>query len=140
MKRAIAFLCAVMMCLCLTACTSSKSVKDNKSSQTVNSQSASSQKQDGLTESQIKSATVKALKDLIKKKYPVADPGSSTFAINKTTRKSNGDYIVYGTVRLYDKYGKLTTGYYDGSGSYTKSFEIKINGKTGTAYYGGEIR
>ena len=47
--------------------------------------------------------------------------------------------LVYGTVRLYDKYGKLTTGYYDGSGSYTRSFKITINGDTGRAYYGSDI-
>ena len=139
MKKIIALVCIVMMCFCLTSCSNSTTAKEKESTSTTKRQSASTEKASGLSNSQIESITVKKLLELIKKKYPVADAGSSTYAINKITQDYKGDYIVTGTVRLYDKYGKLTTGYYDGSGSYTKSFEIKINGEMGYAYAGGDI-
>ena len=139
MKRILALLCVMVLCFCLTACSNNTS-SNQKQSTTSTTKSQSTTKQDGLSDSKIESITVNKLLELIKKKYPVADAGSSTYSINKVTRDRKGDYIVTGTVRLYDKYGKLTTGYYDGSGSYTKSFEIKINGELGYAYAGGEIK
>lgn len=137
MKRILEFLCIMVLCFGLTACSNNPSSKEEQPAPTEKSQSTT--KREGLTDSQIESITVKKLLELIKKKYPVADAGSSTYSIHKITQDRKGDYIVTGTVRLYDKYGKLTTGYYDGSGSYTKSFEIKINGELGYAYAGGDI-
>lgn len=137
MKKILAFLCVGVLCFCLTACSNNTS-SNEKQPTTAKSQTTTT-KQDGLSDSKIESITVNKLLELIKKKYPVADAGSSTYSINKVTKDRKGDYIVTGTVRLYDKYGKLTTGYHDGSGSYTKSFEIKINGEMGYAYAGGDI-
>lgn len=138
MKKILMILCVVMMCFCLTACSTNTSSSQKKST-TSTTQTQTTAKQDGLSDSKIESITVQKLLELIKKKYPVADAESSTYKINKVTRDRKGDYIVTGTVRLYDKYGQLTTGYRDGSGSYTKSFEIKINGEMGYAYAGGDI-
>ena len=140
MKKVWAFLCIVVLCFCLTACSNSNSTKEKESTATSKTHSTTTTQQTGLTDSQIESATVEALLKLIKKKYDAADPESCRYSINKVTQNSKGDYVVYGTVVLYDKYGKLTTGHYDGSGSYTRSFEIKINGKSGQAYAGGEIK
>lgn len=141
MKRIIALLlCIVSMCFCLTACSNSTATKEKESTATTKTQSATTTKQAGLTDSQIESATVEALIKLIKNKYKAADAGSCRYSINKVTQDRKGDYIVYGTVTLYDKYGKLTTGHHDGSGSYTRSFEIKINGEMGYAYAGGKIQ
>lgn len=70
-----------------------------------------------------------ALYSEVKKKYKMADPGSTKYKINKTEKQK--DYtVVYGKLYLYDKYGKATTGYSDGSGSYIRTFEVKIKNST----------
>lgn len=65
----------------------------------------------------------------VQKKYPVADAGSTKYMVNKTEKK-NGYTILYGKLYLYDKYGKATTGYSDKSGSYIRTFEVKIKNDT----------
>lgn len=139
MKKILMMLCVVMMCFYLTACSNNTSSGNKQPSTNSTKSTTATTKSSGLTDSQIESAVVDKLIELIKKQYPAADAGSSTYSINKIEKESDGDYVVYGTVRLYDKYGKLTTGYYDGSGSYTRSFKITINGDTGRAYYGADI-
>lgn len=71
-----------------------------------------------------------ALYQEIQSKYKMADAGSTKYSINKT-EKQGGDTILYGKLYLYDKYGKATTGHVDGSGSFTRTFTIKINDNTG---------
>lgn len=80
---------------------------------------------DMLTESEIERAVVNALYQEISEKYDNADPGSCKFEINKTEIK-NGTLYVYGEVYLYDKYGKFTTGYRDGSGTPYRVFTVTI--------------
>ncbi len=49
-----------------------------------------------------------ALRDEIGSKYDTADPDSCRYDINKQEKQGNFTYV-YGSVTLYDKYGKLTT-------------------------------
>lgn len=133
MKKIIALALAVLMLFSLCAC------GRGTSNSTPSKSSSATTEKTGLSESEIKSATASALHTLISNKYKTADAGSCKMEINKI-EPSGKDYIVYGTVWLYDKYGKLTTGWTDGSGTSHRSFEIKINGSTGTAYYGGTIK
>ena len=101
--------------------------KSAKTSTTANSSTASIKKSNDYYESLARSA----LYNEIKKKYTAADAGSTKYKINKTEKQK--DYtIVYGKLYLYDKYGKASTGYSDGSGSYTRSFEVKIKNSTHT--------
>lgn len=74
----------------------------------------------------------RALYEEIQSKYSAADPGSTKYKINKTEKKGN-DTVLYGKLYLYDKYGKSTTGYSDGSGSYIRSFTVEIDNDTGKA-------
>ena len=72
-----------------------------------------------------------ALLKEIDRKYSAADPSSCKYKINKTEKEGNST-VVYGKLYLYDEYGKATTGYSDGSGSYIRTFEVKINDSTGS--------
>ena len=72
----------------------------------------------------------RALYEEIQSKYSAA--GSTKYKINKTEKKGN-DTVLYGKLYLYDKYGKSTTGYSDGSGSYIRSFTVEIDNDTGKA-------
>ena len=78
-----------------------------------------------LTEETIKLLVENGLTSKIRTAYPSADPTSCKYKINKSVRNNTtGDYTVYGTVSLYDKYGKLL------SGKSQMSFTVKIsNGK-----------
>ena len=86
-----------------------------------------------LTDAEIESIVVKALYNEIDRKYDTADADSCKYSINKTEEKS-GKIYVYGKVYLYDKYGEATTGWRDGSGSYSRSFTVTINTKSGNNY------
>ena len=79
-----------------------------------------------LTEYEIEQFVVEALYDEIDSKFSMADAGSCRYDINKTEEKGNYVYV-YGTVWLYDKYGQLTTGFFDNSGSSMRSFEVIIH-------------
>ena len=81
---------------------------------------------EGLSDSEIKNRVQMALAKYVEDHYSEASPYRTTFKISQ--RSKNGNYIdIYGTCTLYDKYGKVTTGYFDGSGSYTKSFEVNLS-------------
>ena len=83
---------------------------------------------DTLTDTQINQLVASALMNEIDRKYDTADPGSCTMRINRIDRTSNSNFIVvYGSVTLYDIYGRTTTGWYDGSGTAFRSFEVKIS-------------
>lgn len=81
----------------------------------------------GLTEYEIEQFVVEALYDEIDSTFPDADAGSCRYKINKTDEK--GDFIyVYGTVMLYDKYGKQTTGWSnDRSVPRQRTYEVIIH-------------
>lgn len=121
MKKIIAILLVFTMMLSLCACGGGGSSNNDKSST-----STFSSEKDGLTDSEIKSIVSDALYKKIDSKYDTADAGSCTFEINKTEKKS-GYIYVYGKVALFDKYGNLTTGWFDESGSYIRNFTVKIN-------------
>lgn len=107
-------------CACSSSGTPSDDSADNNTSVNV------VEEDDELTEEECEAIVVNALYDEISSKYDTADAGSCRYKINSTEEK--GDYTyVYGTVTLYDKYGQLTTGWVDGSGSYNRSFEVKIS-------------
>lgn len=101
----------------------------SKSGSSSSSKSGSSSSSGALTENLKEAMVASALMSEVRSKFPIADAGSTRYKINKTEQKS-GYTIVYGTLHLYDKYGKATTGRSDGSGSYTRSFEVKINNST----------
>lgn len=125
MKKVLALMLALVLVLSLAACgeTSSGSKTPTSSNTSTSSYERESKE---LTDTEIKSKVEEAILDEVKSRYAVADPYSTRYKIaNKETK---GDYIyVYGTVTLYDKYGQITTGHADGSGSYSRTFEVKIN-------------
>lgn len=74
---------------------------------------------------------MKAVYNEIKRKYKAADADSTKYTVNKIEKESKYT-TVYGKLHLYDKYGKATTGNSDKSGSYIRTFEVKINNSTGS--------
>ncbi len=80
-----------------------------------------------LTEDLKKLLVQSALRNEINKNFPLADANSTRYSINKS-EKSGNSTIVYGKLYLYDKYGKLTKG--RSGGSYSRTFEVKINNNT----------
>lgn len=96
------------------------------SSGAASSGSASSGGSADITKMQVATA----LRDEIGSKYDTADPDSCRYDINKQEEQGNYTYV-YGSVTLYDKYGKLTTGWMDDSGTPYRSYTVKINNSTG---------
>ena len=92
----------------------------------ASSGSASSGSSADITKMQVATA----LRDEIGSKYDTADPDSCRYDINKKEEQGNYTYV-YGSVTLYDKYGKLTTGWRDDSGTPYRSYTVKINNSTG---------
>ena len=125
MKKVLALMLALIMVLSLVACGGSNT--DSETTTGKKSDSSSYEKDSKeLSESEIKLKVEKAILEEVKSHYPDAEPYSTRYQI--ANKKTNGKYIdVYGTLTLYDKYGKVTTGYIDGSGSYTKSFEVNVS-------------
>lgn len=81
---------------------------------------------DVFTEEEIEAFVVSALYNEIDNKFDTAHAGSCKYSI--ATMEKKGQYVyVYGNVNLYDKYGKLTTGWIDGSGTPYRSFEVLIH-------------
>ncbi len=102
-------------------------VSNSPKTSTAGSSSTSSK----MSDDYYKTLATSALYKEIQKKYTAADAGSTKYKINKTEKQK--DYtIVYGKLYLYDKYGKASTGHSDGSGSYIRSFEVKIKNSTNT--------
>lgn len=149
MKKALSLLLAGVMVLSLSGCVSStggntkdlidaigsavadadsstsSTNKSNSTSTTNKSNTTTTNKNTTLTDAQIKTITENALYSKVKSVSANADPGSCRYKINKTVKGKNaGEYSVYGTVSLYDKYGKLI------SGKAQMSFTVEIaNGK-----------
>lgn len=108
----------------------SSSASESGSSSSYTPKSGSSSYSSGeLSESLQKIVVESALLAEVGKKFPIADASSTKYKINKTEKQS-GYTIVYGKLYLYDKYGKSTTGRSDGSGSYIRTFEVKISNST----------
>lgn len=119
MKKLIALLMVVILGISLCAC----GTNNNPNSGTNSYVSTES---DELSDNEIESLVASALYSKVGSKYDTADPGSTTYKINKTDK--SGSYIyVYGSLTLYDKYGKATGGWVNGSGTPYRSFEVKIN-------------
>lgn len=112
----------------------SKPAKTSTASSSYSTSKKNSTTQSGSTnysDEYYEKLATSALYGEIQKKYKLADPGSTKYKINKTEKQK--DYtVVYGKLYLYDKYGKATTGYSDGSGSYIRTFEVKIKNSTHT--------
>lgn len=83
------------------------------------------QKDEGLSEEMIILLTERALYNEIASTYTNADPGSTRYSINKI-EEGYREIYVYGTLSMYDKYGQLTTGWIDNSGSYFRTFTVTI--------------
>lgn len=128
MKRTLTLFLALIIVLSLTACGSGTSNSSSSDSFDSNS-SGEYESKNELSESLIDLMVQNALLDKIREKYSEADPLSTKYRIANTQKDyqaSEANYTVYGTLTLYDKYGQITTGYLDGSGSYSKTFEVKI--------------
>lgn len=110
---------------------SSNSSSSKSASSSSSSKSSSKSASTTLTDEYCQILAKGALYKEVKKKYSLADPDSTKISFNKTEKKS--DYTtVYGKLYLYDKYGKLTTGHADKSGSSIRTFEVKIKNSTKT--------
>lgn len=139
MKRTVSIILALLLCMSLCACgtSSESSSSDTQEEADVYSNAeieSSSEKSHELTDDEVEMIVVQELYNQIStSKWHQADPGSCRYSINKTERKPGFIYI-YGEVYLYDKYGKLTTGYSDGSGSYSHTFEIEYSLITKSVY------
>lgn len=121
MKKVLALMLALVLVLSLVACGGG-----NNSSSSKSDTSSSQKDSKELSESEITSKVENAILKQVEEQFPEADPYSTRYSISQ--KQKNGKYIdVYGTLTLYDKYGKTTTGYSDGSGSYTKSFEVNVS-------------
>lgn len=120
MKKWIVLLLSLIVALSLCACDS------GDSSYSYNSEA----EEDELTNDEIESIVSSAIYREINSKYDAADAGSCRYKINKTEEEKDGYIYVYGSVTLYDKYGKLTGGWNDGSGSPYRDFTVKINAET----------
>lgn len=126
MKKRIALLLLFVMVITLCACDNQDSSNRNTSSTNQSNTSA----KDEMTDDEIESIVANALYNEIDSTYITADAGSCRYNINKTEEKK-GIIIVYGSVTLYDEYGKVTSGWVDGSGTPFRSFTVKISAETG---------
>lgn len=108
--------------------TGPKAANSSASSRSSSSKSGSSSSA-VLTEDLKKLLVQSALIKEVREEFPLADPQSTKYVINKT-EKDGDETIVYGRVYLYDKYGKTTKGRSGSSGSYSKTFEVTIDNDT----------
>ena len=125
MKKVLALLLALVLVLSLAACGGGSNYSTSSRTSTWSNEKES----DELTDAEIKIKVERAILDEVKSRYKAADPYSTRYRISNTETKGNYIYV-YGTVTLYDKYGQITTGHPDGSGSYSRTFEVKL-GKNG---------
>ncbi len=130
MKKWIVLLLSLVIVISLCACENQDSSNRNTSSIKSSSPSTYATEKDELSDTEIESIVANALYNKIDSYYDTADAGSCRYDINKTEEK-NGYIYAYGSVTLYDKYGKITGGWADGSGTAFRSFTVKINADTG---------
>lgn len=110
--------------------TSGTGISSSASKSGSSSSKSSSSSSSGTLNEDLKKLMVEsALRNEVKKSYPLADPGSTKYNINKS-EKQGGYTMVYGKVYLYDKYGKSTKGRSGSSGSSIRTFEVKIDNST----------
>jgi curli biogenesis system outer membrane secretion channel CsgG len=126
MKKVITLLMVFLTILALAACGRSNAPSTTSTPNPSSTPIPTSTPKPELSSTEIENIVVKALYDKIKSTYPMADAGSCRYSINKT-EKSGSYYYVYGSVTLYDKYGKTTGGWSDGSGTPFRSFTVKMN-------------
>lgn len=121
----------IVLIIVISSLTGSDSPSTSGSGSGTSSPSYSTSGTAGYDDDTYELLAVSALLKEIDRKYSAADPGSCKYNINKTQKEGNYT-VVYGKLYLYDQYGKATTGYSDGSGSYIRTFEVKINDNTGS--------
>lgn len=109
----------------------SGSSSKSSSSSSKKKASSSSSSSAALTDAYCQTLAKGAIYKEVKKKYSLADPDSTKISFNKT-EKGSTHTTVYGKLYLYDKYGKLTTGHADKSGSSIRTFEVKISNSSKT--------
>ena len=128
MKKYLLIILAMLLAVTLVACTENKNESSSsRSNSTSSSYYSSSSSESGLSNSQIESIVASALVKQIDKQFKTAEGSQCRYKISTIEENKTGThYYVYGTVYLYDKYGSLTTGYVDGSGSFSKTFEVGI--------------
>lgn len=126
MKKTLSHVLISLICISvLTGCSGNITSEDPTTSDI-------STYSENLTDSQIEALVVSALYSKLSETYDTVDAGSCRYSINKTETTSSGFTYVYGSVTLYDKYGKLTTGWIDGSGTAFRDFTVGINNSYGT--------
>ncbi len=128
MKKLFAIIVIMIMCFSLCSCNGNN---EDVTTTTTRSDSVTTTKKTndpmfGLTDELIDMIVADALYDEVGSQFATADPGSCTYKVNKTV--PSGKYVyVYGSLTLYDQYGRITTGRRDGSGTPYRSFEVKID-------------
>lgn len=120
MKKYVVMCLILLMSLSLFGCTDSDS---NNETEDVIEQV---EEVENLTDDDdyVEGVVALALIDEIGTEFKLADPGSCRFSINKIDR-SGSSVKVYGSVTLYDKYGKLSDG--RGGGTPFRTFDIKMD-------------
>lgn len=126
MKRVVTLFLALIFVLMLVACGGSNTEAPTSTTTPTSTPKPTTTPKPELSSYDIERIVVKALSDAIDSKYPMADAGSCRYSINKT-EKSGGYYNVYGSVTLYDEYGRTTGGWPDGSGTAYRSFTVTMN-------------
>lgn len=132
MKKIFILIMVLMMVVGFVGCSAqSTDIETSETEENKSTTTAVPEVEESLSEDMIKLITEQALYNEVNSKYDNADAASTRYSINKI--EENGSTIyVYGSVTLYDKYGELTTGWSDNSGSYNRVFTVEI--KNGRGY------
>lgn len=125
-KKSLVLFLTIVLCLPLCAC------EIAETPETTQQEIKTTEKK--LSDSEIEAKVSDALWRYVRDQVKGADAGSTRYKINKIERKS-GKIYVYGTVTMYDKYGKL----YKFKGEYTNSFSYTLN-EDGTVSVGGGVK
>lgn len=119
MRKITCLLICLLSILCLGACgrTAEEVVVETTEEDIV--EFIAPTKEAGLSDKAIERIVVRALIDEIDKNFDYADAGSCTYGIN-TIERTSWSINVYGSVTLYDKYGKVTKTPY-------RTFEVAVS-------------
>ncbi len=132
MKKIFILIMVLMMVVGFVGCSAQPTdVEPSETEENESTATAVPEVEERLSEDMIKLITEQALYNEVNSTYTNADAASTRYSINKIEEKGSVIYV-YGSVSLYDKYGQLTTGWSDNSGSYNRVFTVEI--KNGRGY------
>lgn len=132
MKKQFILIMVLIMVLGIVGCSAqSTDIEPSETKENKTTTTTAPKEEESLSEDMIIRLTEQALYNEVDSTYTNADAASTRYSINKIEEKGNIIYV-YGSVSLYDKYGQLTTGWSDNSGSYNRVFTVEI--KNGRGY------